>query len=205
MLLDIMATRTPSCSVNCVGPRAIVTVNNGSGSGISQAGSTSKGSTVTVTPLGPPRPSQVTLTRSTPIGTHKLLIKVVEKGEKQIKDPGKIFTLRNINPSSVSSVEDLKSLIRAQLADDIVDRFDIGHIHSNKIISLRSKEELMCCVQKSDNILLWCNGLRKIGSEKKNPRKRKSKSSVDNSDSDSCDDTPSTEVRRTRFSAVLRN
>ena len=196
-----MATPSPTCNVSCVGPRAIVTVNNGSGSGISQAGShgyTSKGSTVTVTPLGPPRPSQITLTRSTPIGTHKLLIKVVEKGEKQTKDPGKIFTLRNVNPTSVSSMEGLKSLIRAQLADDIVDRFDIGYIHSNKIISLRSKEdviELMSCVQKNDKILLWCNGLRKIVSEKRNPRKRKSKS-VDNSDSDSCDDTPSTKVRK---------
>ena len=166
-----------------------------SGSGISQAGShgyTSKGSTVTVTPLGP---SQITLTRSTPIGTHKLLIEVVEKGEKQTKDPGKIFTRRNVNPTSVSSMEGLKSLIRAH---DIVDRFDIGYIHSNKIISLRSKEdviELMSCVQKNDKILLWCNGLRKIVSENRNPIKRKSKS-VDNSDSDSCDDTPSTKVRK---------
>ena len=34
-----------------------------------------------------------------------------------------------------------------------------------------------------------------MASEKRNPRKRKSKS-VDNSDSDSCDDTPSTKVRK---------
>ena len=168
-----------------------------------------------MTPLGLSRPtataSDIASTRSTPISTHKLLIKVVEKGEKQTKDPGKIFTLRNINPTSVSSVEDLKSLIKAQLAEDVVDHFDIGHIRSNKIISLRSKEdvtELMSCVQKSDNILLWCNGLRKIASEKKNPRKRKSKSTVvtvDNSDSESCDDTPSTKVRKeTRDDKVQR-
>ena len=97
------------------------------------------------------------------------MIKVVEK---QIKDLGNIFALRNINPTSVSSVEDLKSLIKAKLADDVVDRFDVGHIRSNKIISLRSNEdvtELMSCVQKSDNILLWCNGLRKIISEKRIP------------------------------------
>ena len=109
MQLDIFgkATPSPTCNVSCVGPWAIVTVNNGSGSGISQAGShgyTSKGSTVTVTPLGPPRPSQITLTRSTPIGTHKLLIKVVEKGEKQTKDPGKIFTLRNVNQPPLCQV-----------------------------------------------------------------------------------------------------
>ena len=135
-----MAAHTQTCNVNYVGPRAVVTVSNGSGSGISQArsqGYTSKGSTVIVTPLGLSRStaSGIASTRSTPITTHKLLIKVVENGEKQIKDPGKIVILRNINPTSVSSVEDLKSLIKAQLAEDVVERFDIGHIRSNKIIS----------------------------------------------------------------------
>ena len=57
-----------------------------------------------------------------------------------MKDSGKIFTLRNINPVSVSKVEVLKSLIKAQLGNDLVDRFDIGHVQNNKIISLRSKE-----------------------------------------------------------------
>ena len=77
---------------------------------------------------------------------------------------GKVFTLRNINPVCVSKVEDLKSLIKAQLSDDLPDRFDVGYILNNKVVSLRSKEDirdLMGSVQKGDNVLLWCDGLRK--------------------------------------------
>ena len=65
---------------------------------------------------------------------------------------------------SVSKVEDLKSLIKVQLANDLVDRFDIGHVQNNKVISLRSKEDiadLMSSVQTGESILLWCDGLRK--------------------------------------------
>ena len=57
----------------------------------------------------------------------------------------------------------------------------MGHVQNNKVISLRSKEDiadLMSSVQKGENILLWCDGLRKE-TEKKNLRKRgKSKSST---------------------------
>jgi len=45
-----------------------------------------------------------------------------------------------------------------------VDRFDVGYVLNNKVISLRSKEDirdLMGSAQKGDNILLWCDGLRK--------------------------------------------
>ena len=89
-----------------------VAINNSSGSGVSQAGSqgyTSRGSTVTMTTLGSTRTSQITLTRSTLMGAHKFLIKVVEIGDKQTRDPGKIFIHRNTcNPTSVSSKEELK-------------------------------------------------------------------------------------------------
>lgn len=117
---------------------------------------------VTVTPLVPPPTGRIT--QSTPITLCKLLIKAVHKGEKKKKDSGKVFTLRNINPVCVSKVEDLKSLIKAQLSDDLPDRFDIGYVLNNKIVSLRSKEDirdLMGSVQKGDNVLLWCDGLRK--------------------------------------------
>ena len=92
------------------------------------------------------------------------MIKAVHKGEKKKKDSGKVFTLRNINPVCVSKVEDLKSLIKAQLSDDLPDRFDVGYVLNNKIVSLRSKEDirdLMGSVQKGDNVLLWYDGLRK--------------------------------------------
>ena len=40
--------------------------------------------------------------------------------------------LRNINPMSISKVEDLKSLIKAQLSDDMVDRFDVGYVRTKQ-------------------------------------------------------------------------
>ena len=192
-----MANRAPACNVHYVGgSQAIVTVNNGSrcGDRVNQTAAQPAIRHVTVTPLSPPNTGQprITLPNSTPIALRKLLIKAVHKGEKEKKDSGKIFTLRNINPVSVSKVEDLKSLIKAQLGNDLVDRFDIGHVQNNKVISLRSKEDiadLMSSVQKGENILLWCDGLRKEP-EKKNLQKRgKSKSSTIN-DSDSDDEDP---------------
>lgn len=186
-MLEIMANKA---QVNYVGSQAIVTVNNGSKCG-DRVNQTPAVRHVTVTPLVPPPTTRAT---STPIALRKLLIKAVHKGEKEKKDSGKIFTLRNINPVCVSKVEDLKSLIKAQLSDDLVDRFDVGYVLNNKVVSLRSKEDirdLMGSVQKGDNILLWCDGLRKEP-EKKNARKRKAKSSIliDSSGSDD-EDSPS--------------
>ena len=63
----------------------------------------------------------------------------------------------------MSKLEDLKSPIKAQLSDNLVDRFNVGYVQ-NKVVSLRSKEDirdLMGSVQKGDNILLWCDGLHK--------------------------------------------
>ena len=117
-MLQKMANQT---QVNYVG-QAILTVNNGSkcGDRVNQIPATRH---VTVTPLlSPPGTARVA---STPITLRKLLMKAVHKGEKEKKDSGKIFTLRNINPVCVSKVEDLKSLIKAQLSDNLVDRFDV--------------------------------------------------------------------------------
>ena len=186
--------------VNYVGSQAIVTVNNG-GDRVNQSSAVRH---VTVTPLVPHPTARVT---STPITSRKLLIIAVHKGEKEKKDSGKIFTLRNVNPVSVSKVEDLKSLIKAQLTDDLVDRFDVGYVLNNKVVSLRSKEDirdLMGSVQKGDNILLWCDGLRKEP-EKKNTRKRKAKSSaIDSSGSDD-EDPPSKCKKEDRDDKVQRH
>ena len=187
--------------VNCVGSQAFVTVNNGSSGGdrVRQPPTIRH---VTVTPLVPAPTARVT---SSPITLRKLLIKAVHKGEKEKKDSGKIFTLRNINPACVSKLEDLKSLIKAQLSDDLVDRFDVGYVQNNKVVSLRSKEDirdLMGSVQKGENILLWCDGLQK---EKSSTRKRKGKSSssaiIDSSDSD---DDPPTKRKKERDDKVQR-
>ena len=66
-----------------------------------------------------------------------------------------------------------------------MERFDVGYVQNNKVVSLRIKEDitdLMGSVQKGDNVFLWCDGLQK---EKSTTRKRKGKSSaIDSSDSD---------------------
>ena len=187
-----MANQAPTYRVNYVGSQGVVTVNNGSGnpsSGRGQVNQTPAVRHVTVTPLITTPTAQVTSARS-PRATSTLctlLIKAVRKGER--KDCGKIFTLRNVNPMCVSKVEDLKSLIKAQLSGDLVDRFDVGYIQSNKVVSLWSKEDigyLMGSVLKGDKVLLWCDGLGKEPKKaEKNTCKRRAKTSmIDSSDSD---------------------
>ena len=102
-----------------------------------------------------------------------------------------------MNPTLVSDVEDLKSLIKAQLSGDVLDRFDVGYVQSNKVVSLRSKEDvrdLMGSVQNGDSIL-WCDGLQKETRKEKNSRKRKNKSTIDSSDSDN-ENLPSKRSKR---------
>ena len=66
----------------------------------------------------PPRQTQRQL-------ISKVLIKAFPKGSK--KDP-KTFTLRNIDPVVVSSIEKLKQIIREQLPEEISQRrFDVGY------------------------------------------------------------------------------
>jgi hypothetical protein len=119
--------------VNYIGPQGVVTVQNGSGAQVNQ---TPAGRHVTVTPLIAAPTARVISAPSpqaTPTHTalRKLLTKAVRKGEK--KDSGKIFTLRNVSPTSFSKVEDLKSLIKAQLSGDLVDRFDVGYVKATEL------------------------------------------------------------------------
>ena len=61
----------------------------------------------------------------------------------------------------------------------------------------------MGSVQKGDNILLWCDGLRKEP-EKKNTRKRKAKSSVIDSSGSDDEDSPSKHKKEDRDDKVQR-
>ena len=107
-MLQLMANyQAPTCRVK------YVAVHNGSGAQVNQTPAVRH---VTVTPIIANSPARVmpapgTTQTSTQAALCKLLIKAVRKGEK--KDSGKIFTLRNVNPTLVSDVEDLKSLIKA--------------------------------------------------------------------------------------------
>ena len=57
---------------------------------------------------------------------QRVLLRAVHKGTTG-KNEGKVFTVRNINTSAVSSCEALKALIKEELSDDIAstDDFDI--------------------------------------------------------------------------------
>ena len=58
----------------------------------------------------------------------KVLLKCVSKDKKS---ESKIFSLRNINVSLVTTCDRLRGLIKAQLGDELRDVFDVGYYHNN--------------------------------------------------------------------------
>ena len=118
---------------------------------------------VTVTPLSAVnfrKQIQKDVVIATPPNVKKVLLKVVnKKNSKEFK----LFTLRNVKESDIISCENLKSLIRSQLYDDITKgSFDVGVVQSNSSVSFRSVEDLkevweQLCAGK--NVTLWCDGM----------------------------------------------
>ena len=67
----------------------------------------------------------------------KVLLKAVNKDNGK---ESKLFTLRNVK---VDSCENLKSVIKSQLQNDIIDdSFGVGFMQGNSAVSFRSKEDL---------------------------------------------------------------
>ena len=133
-----------------------VTVHNGPHalSTVQIPGPIRGGGGVVVTPL---RPQPV---------IEKVLIKVCSRSNK--KD-SKMFTLRNIILSNSSSVENLKGIIKTQLGDEICSNFDVGYLQGSSAVYLRSREDLSevwSNIQKGTNVILWCDGLKKVGNKK---------------------------------------
>lgn len=177
----------PSYHVS-VNPQAVVTVNNNGSTNEKEKKPTASVCRVTVTPLIPST-SRV----SHQVAPIKVHIKAICRGEKEKKESGKIFTLRNIDPTAIREVEDLKILIKVQLSSDVVDEFDVGYFEHNKVVSLRSKDDigdLMTILQRGENTLLWCNGLQKEVQKKAFVHKRKGKHSVLVSSDSESEDTP---------------
>ena len=89
------------------------------------------------------------------------MLKAVTRGSKG-KEP-KIFTLRDIRPEAMTSCTALKILIKAQLSQDITEEdFDIGYLHGNTVVSIRSKadlNELWEGLRRGLNTTLWCDGM----------------------------------------------
>ena len=123
-------------------PQARVTLNNGTGAtSVNATGPSSPQLAcrwprqVLVTPL------RVPTVRSDFSPISKVLIKAVKSDGKKVD--GKTFTLRNIDPSKVKTCDQLKSVVRAQLQDDICTAdFDVGYLQNNTVVSLRSPEDM---------------------------------------------------------------
>ena len=111
----------------------------------------------------------------------KILIKTCAARSSKVKDV-KIFTLRNMNQSSLSSIDKLRNEIRAQLKNDVYQNkhFDIGYLQGSTVVNIRNQEdlsEIWTCLQKGSNVTLWCDGLSKSTSSSACKRARAVESS----------------------------
>ena len=90
-----------------------------------------------------------------------MVLKAVLKGGN--KD-GKTFTICDLDTAAISSCDDMKTLIREQLSEDIVaEDLDIGFVNGSSVIRIHNKEDLSdmwSALRKPGNKkTLWCDGL----------------------------------------------
>ena len=93
----------------------------------------------------------------------RVLLKAVHKGSTG-KNDGKVFSLRNVNTSLVSSCEALKTLIKDQLSGDIgaIEDFDVGFLEGANLVRMRNHkdlEEAWDMLKSNSKVTLWCDGL----------------------------------------------
>ena len=118
----------------------------------------------------------------------KLLIKAMCKSssKKEAAKTCKTFTLRDVN---VITRDQLKQVIKLQLAGDVTDDFDVGYYQATTVVSIRSTQDVIEVwndMKKGVKVVLWCDGLKESNPTKAKSRKR-SKKRID-SDSDSDED-----------------
>ena len=85
--------------------------------------------------------------------------------------------------------DQLKQVIKLQLAGDVTDDFDVGYYQATTVASIRSTLDVIEVwndVKKGVKVVLWCDGLKESNLTKAKSRKR-SKKRID-SDSDSDED-----------------
>ena len=125
---------------------------------------------------------------------EKVFLKATYKGRKDVKK----FTLRNVDPALITSSDDLKGLIRANLHNDIKSGdFDVGYMIGSEVIRVRTEEDLKEMwgdIHKSSSTTLWCDGLiddesGKSSKSSKSSRKRKYVASDDDSDGEQSQST----------------
>ena len=75
----------------------------------------------------------------------------------------KTFAIRNIDPTLVTTCNQLQGLIKAQLGGEVCNEFDVGYYQNNSLVTLRTKEdltELLANIRKTERSILWCDGLK---------------------------------------------
>ena len=103
----------------------------------------------------------------------------------------KKFTLRNIDPTQITSSDDLKDFIETNFHGDMKSGdFDVGYMVGTEIIRVRTEEDLKEMwgeTKRSPCTVLWCDGLvddssGKSSKSSKSGRKRKRAASDEESD-----------------------
>ena len=120
-----------------------------------------------------PIPQQAGVRRTVvqqPANIRKVLIKVCPRGNKK---ENKTFSLRNINPSSVTSVDELRDVIKSQLRNEVTHSyiFDVGYLQGSNVVSIRNSEDISeiwaNIIKKGASITLWCDGMKKPSNNKR--------------------------------------
>ncbi len=63
----------------------------------------------------------------------------------------KTFTIRNVDPSSIQSITDLKTLIRDQLKDDFRKNFDVGYIQRTNDVRVEDNDRNVVRIEEAVN------------------------------------------------------
>ena len=67
----------------------------------------------------------------------------VENSYLKLKDPAKIFTLRNLDLSTIKSCADLKAVIKWRLSIDITAiQYDVEYVRGSNVVRIRTTENL---------------------------------------------------------------
>ena len=91
---------------------------------------------------------------------NKLLIKVFLKVAKK---ESKTYTLRDIDTTKISTVDQLKRVIKSQLQGEIHEHFNVGYLHGSNHVTIRTAHDvsdLWADVLKATSVMLWCDGLK---------------------------------------------
>lgn len=224
----------PQSTPDLSGCNVSVTVNNGSTSNAGRIGGGRQ--MVTITPLPPgarivprghssgvvvrpaptaiqaePRRPSVSVLQHSGVASKidKVFLKASYKGKKDVKK----FTLRNVDPTLITSSGDLKELIKANLQDDIKSGdFDVGYMVGNEVTRVRTEEdlrEMWSDLRKSNSTTLWCDGLideesGKASKSSKSSRKRKHVASDDESDGEPSQTTKTQKRKKVESDAKVQ-